>query len=50
MTLVFGAGLPAARQRKVTACARVHAPSGEKREAPVPAVMPFATAQLTASS
>ena len=34
----------------VTACARVQMPSGEKCAASVPVVMPFATAQSTASS
>ena len=44
----LGAGLPAARQRKVTACARVQVASGLNLPSPVPPVMPFSTAQATA--
>ena len=50
MAVLVGAGLPAARHRKVTACARVQMPSGEKVVAEVPVVMPLPTAQITASS
>ena len=41
MVRVSGFGLPAARHRKVTACARVQMPSGEKWVSSVPLVMPF---------
>ena len=40
----------AARYRKVTACARVTAVSGSKAVSDAPVVMPFATAQATASA
>ena len=44
MTSLLGAGLPALRQRKVTACARVQSSSGEKCVASVPLVMPLLSA------
>ena len=50
MSLVLGVGEPAARHRKVTACARVQVPFGSKVVAFVPLVMPLPTAQTTASS
>ena len=50
MALDLAAGLPAARHRKVTACARVQMPLGLKVVALVPVVMPLSTAQITASS
>ena len=43
-------GEPAARHRNVTICARVQDASGLKVVSEVPEVMPFSTAQATASS
>ena len=45
----LGAGLPWARQRRVTAWAREQTTLGLKAVAEVPVVMPFSTAQSTAS-
>ena len=47
--MALGAGLPLARHRKVTACARLQLALGEKVVAEVPVVIPFSTAHSTAS-
>ena len=44
-----GSGIPAARQRNVTICARVALSAGAKCVASTPFVTPFSTAQRTAS-
>ena len=45
----LGAGLPEARQRTVTICARVQSDSGAKRSAVTPSVILLRSAQATAS-
>jgi len=47
--LAAGFGEPAERQRKVTVCARVQESLGLNVSALVPEVIPFSTAQRTAS-
>ena len=50
LLMVSGSGQPAARQRNVTAWARVQVALGLKvRPSPVPPVMPFSAAHKTAS-